>query len=520
MFIMFYDFLRSKLDYIHFIYGVNFIMLSAMCFLVLSKEKRHKLPWLYLGIFGVGYGLTQWLDLVFSGTGLNQAFRITHAVVIISSFAALVISWRLILHELSKNKVHRFAFQGLLVAAFLVGLEYSPPGIGLFYRYFFGFLSGLSAALFIFIQELRKENPDTYFEIAEKRQTEEKISKLLVGIEQSPAAIVITNTRGNIEYVNPKFVQLTGYAFRDVLGKNPRILKSGEQPVEFYKEMWDTITSGRDWRGEFHNKKKNGELYWEAASVSPVRNKDGEITNFIAVKEDVTDRKNLDQMKQDFVNTVAHEVRAPLSIVKEGVSQILEGLHGQISDEQKKYLSMSVESVNRISRIVEGLLRIAKMEAKKVELNKQRLDLAALVGETAKELTMLLCDKGLELKQSFSAPEIEVYADKDKIEDLFTNLISNACKFTDKGYIEISISGKNGFVECSVRDTGVGIDKDSLPKLFSKFQQFRQPFGAQRKGIGLGLAICKGIVELHGGKIWAESELGKGTKISFTLPKK
>jgi len=284
--------------------------------------------------------------------------------------------------------------------------------------------------------------------------------------------------------------------------------------------MWDTITSGRDWRGEFHNKKKNGELYWEAASVSPVRNKDGEITNFIAVKEDVTDRKNLDQMKQDFVNTVAHEVRAPLSIVKEGVSQILEGLHGQISDEQKKYLSMSVESVNRISRIVEGLLRIAKMEAKKVELNKQRLDLAALVGETAKELTMLLCDKGLELKQSFSAPEIEVYADKDKIEDLFTNLISNACKFTDKGYIEISISGKNGFVECSVRDTGVGIDKDSLPKLFSKFQQFRQPFGAQRKGIGLGLAICKGIVELHGGKIWAESELGKGTKISFTLPKK
>ena len=519
MFNIFYIGLKSKLDYIHFIYGVNFIMLSAMCFLVLSKEKRHKLPWLYLGIFGVGYGLTQWLDLIFSGIGFNQLFRIIHAAVIISSFMALVISWRFILRELSKNAVHRFAFEGLLVAAFLVGLEYSPSGIGLFYRYFFGFLSGLCAALFIFIQELRKENPDTYFKIAEKRQTEEKISKLLVGIEQSPAAVVITDIKGNIEYVNPKFVQLTGYTFREAIGKNPRILKSGEQPQAFYKEMWDSITSGKDWHGEFHNRKKNGEFYWEFASISPVRNKDGEITNYIAVKEDVTERKNLDQMKQDFVNTVAHEVRAPLAIVKEGVSQLLEGLHGAVSDEQKKFLSMSVESVNRISRIVEGLLRIAKMEAKKVEINKQTFDLAALATETANGLSLFLSDKGLELKLNFSSPRLEVFADKDQIADLLVNLINNACKFTDKGYIEVFVADRGAMVECGVRDTGIGIDKDSLPKLFSKFQQLGQA-GAQKKGVGLGLAICKGIVELHGGKIWAESELGKGTKIIFTLPKK
>jgi PAS domain S-box-containing protein len=127
------------------------------------------------------------------------------------------------------------------------------------------------------------------------KRAEEEIRKLLHAIEQSPAVIMITNTAGNIEYVNPIFTQLTGYTKEDVIGKNPRILKSGETPPDEYKRLWDTITSGRTWQGKFHNRKKSGKLFWESAAISPVRNAEGAITHFIAIKEDVTEIKQNEQ---------------------------------------------------------------------------------------------------------------------------------------------------------------------------------------------------------------------------------
>ena len=126
-------------------------------------------------------------------------------------------------------------------------------------------------------------------------RAEEEIHKLLHAIEQSPVVIMITNTAGNIEYVNPKFTQLTGYTKEEVIGKNPRILKSGETLPEEYKRLWDTVTSGGTWQGEFHNRKKCGKLFWESAAISPVRNAEGTITHFIAIKEDITEIKQNEQ---------------------------------------------------------------------------------------------------------------------------------------------------------------------------------------------------------------------------------
>jgi len=135
----------------------------------------------------------------------------------------------------------------------------------------------------------------SHFIIAELKSAQNEIRRLSRAVEQSPAVVVITDTRGNIEYVNPKFTEVTGYAFEEVRGMNPRVLKSGETPDHEYKELWDTITRGGEWRGEFHNKKKNGELYWESASISPIRSVDGEITHFMAIKEDITERKYAEQ---------------------------------------------------------------------------------------------------------------------------------------------------------------------------------------------------------------------------------
>ncbi|NIO04639.1 MAG: diguanylate cyclase, partial [Proteobacteria bacterium] len=132
-------------------------------------------------------------------------------------------------------------------------------------------------------------------EILQCEKTEGEISRLARAVEQSPAPVVITDSNGNIEYVNPKFVQLTGYTYEESIGQNPRILQSGKQPPELYEELWETITKGKEWRGEFINKKKNGDLYWEDASISPMKNEEGAITHFVGVKEDITERKRTEE---------------------------------------------------------------------------------------------------------------------------------------------------------------------------------------------------------------------------------
>jgi PAS domain S-box-containing protein len=146
-------------------------------------------------------------------------------------------------------------------------------------------------------------------DITERKQMEEKLRQLSRAVEQSPASIVITNPAGDIEYVNPKFVSVTGYTLAEVLGKNPRVLKSGEKSPEAYRELWETITAGKEWRGEFHNKKKNSELYWESASISPIRDLAGHVTHFVAVKEDITAQKQneaeRDKLIQDLQDALA-----------------------------------------------------------------------------------------------------------------------------------------------------------------------------------------------------------------------
>lgn len=462
-------------------------------------------------------------------------------------------------------------------------------------------------------------------DVTERRRMEDKLASLSRAVEQSPVSVIITNTDGDIEYVNPKFTHLTGYAPEEVIGKNPRMLKSGEMSPDEYKKLWETIKSGKEWRGEFHNKKKNSELYWESASISPIRDSSGKIIHFLAVKEDITERKKaeeelvrlasfpaltpnpvieidfsgniiymnptayrrfsgtagtealeivlnavtsrageikssgrkdvvietevhnvvyeqhttyiagsdtirthllditerrrIDRLKDDFIATVSHELRTPLSITKEGISLILDGIVGSISEEQAKVLTTSKDNIDRLARIINELLDISKIEAGKLILNKEKMDIVEVAKSVVESFTGMANTKKLELKFTSSEDSIALYADPDKITQIFVNLISNSIKFTDTGYVEVSVKENVGEIECSVRDTGIGIADEDLHKLFGKFQQFGRTAGAGEKGTGLGLSIAKRIVDMHNGEIWAESELGKGTKITFVLPK-
>jgi nitrogen-specific signal transduction histidine kinase len=230
--------------------------------------------------------------------------------------------------------------------------------------------------------------------------------------------------------------------------------------------------------------------------------------------------QELDRLKSDFISTVSHELRTPLSITKEGISLILDRIPGEINEKQEKILNTARGNIDRLARIINSLLDISKIEAGKVELKKELVDITSLIKQVVSSFESKAKEKGLELRAVFNNKErIDLYVDADRIIQVFTNLVGNAMKFTDRGYIEISANEKNNEVECFVSDTGRGISKEDLPKVFSKFQQFGRVAGPGEKGTGLGLSIAKGIVEMHKGRIWVESELGKGSKFTFTLPK-
>ena len=239
----------------------------------------------------------------------------------------------------------------------------------------------------------------------------------------------------------------------------------------------------------------------------------------VRVEELNEELKKLDQLKADFISTVSHELRTPLSITKEGVSLVLDKVCGEINQKQEKILITIKDNIGRLTRIINDILDISKMEAGMVEIKKELINLTSLIKKSISSFAFKAREKGLEIRVDLPEREVGLYVDGDKIIEIFTNLLSNALKFTEKGYVEISLQEKENEVVCSVSDTGVGISQENLHRVFNKFQQFGRVDGSGEKGTGLGLSIVKGIVEMHKGKIWVESELGKGTKFSFTLPK-
>ncbi len=253
-------------------------------------------------------------------------------------------------------------------------------------------------------------------------------------------------------------------------------------------------------------------------TVSPVRSGNERVGTAIILR-DITREKEVDSMKTEFISTVSHELRTPLSITKEGLSLILDRVAGDITEKQEMILSTAKENMDRLGRLINNVLDISKIEAGKMEARREQLNIVELAKHVVSTFEMKVAGNDLELRTNFSEEVIDVFADHDKIIQVFTNLINNAIKFTPSGHIEISGKVEGDYVECAVTDTGIGISKDNLLRTFVKFQQFGRVPGSGEKGTGLGLSIAKGIVEMHNGKIRVESEFGVGTKFIFTLPK-
>lgn len=230
--------------------------------------------------------------------------------------------------------------------------------------------------------------------------------------------------------------------------------------------------------------------------------------------------KEYDRLKSEFVSTVSHELRTPLSIIMGAIKLMLDEIPGKIVHEQKDVLATAMESVKRLSKIVDSLLSISRIESGRLDLQIAVVNICELVKDTVSDYKPLAREKGICLDCEVPQQSVDISLDPDKTKQVLINLISNSLKFTPEGgWVKVICAEQDEEVLVSVRDSGVGIAKEDIPKLFDKFTQFGRRAGPGEKGTGLGLAISKGIVELTRGRIWAESELGKGSKFTFTLPK-
>jgi len=235
---------------------------------------------------------------------------------------------------------------------------------------------------------------------------------------------------------------------------------------------------------------------------------------------DITELKRLDQLKTDFVNMVSHELRSPLTTIKASVKMIAEEVLGPISQDQKEVLRLALNNIERFGRLINELLDISKIEAGKLELTLETVDMRQLVMDVVSNFEPLARERGLQLRGVIPDHALACHLDRDKIIQVFTNLIQNALKFTQAGFVEVAVSLLPDGLRCQVADSGPGIAAQDIPKVFGKFQQFGQSPQGREKGTGLGLSLCKGFIELHGGRIWVESKVGQGTRMIFELPTK
>ena len=268
-------------------------------------------------------------------------------------------------------------------------------------------------------------------------------------------------------------------------------------------------------------------------STSPVFEENGEITGSVHIAKDITERKQAEerlrkaneklkeynQLKDEFISTTSHELRTPLSIIIGAIRLVLDEIPGKIVEEQRDVLAMAMENMQRLSRIVDSLLSISRIESGKLDLQKTVVNICELIKGTVSDYKDLAREKALSLDCEVPEHSVDICLDPDKTKEVLINLISNSIKFTPEGgWVKVICTKQDGKVLISVQDSGVGIAKEDIPKLFDRFTQFGRKAGPGEKGTGLGLAIAKKLVEMHGGKIEVESKVNKGTTFTVSLP--
>ncbi len=390
-------------------------------------------------------------------------------------------------------------------------------------------------------------------DITERKRAEEELRKLSLVVEQSPESIVITDLEARIEYVNEAVIQTTGYTRSELLGQKASLLNSGNTKPEYFVSLWDNLTNGRSWQGEFTNKRKDGREFVESAIVAPIRQQDGRISHYMAIKEDITEKKQMleelenyrehleelvverteqlaDAMqaaevanvsKSAFLANMSHEIRTPMNAII-GLTHLLQNT--ALDAKQREQLTKISVAAQHLLGIINDILDFSKIEAGKLVLSIGDFDLDQIF----KSLNDLICDraaeKGLEVINRIDpALPAVLRGDSLRLGQILLNFASNAVKFTDVGHIvfRATLIAKNPvgiLARFEISDTGIGMNAEQCSRLFQAFEQADSTTSRRFGGTGLGLAISKRLIEMMGGTVGVESGLGRGSTFWLELP--
>jgi PAS domain S-box-containing protein len=381
-------------------------------------------------------------------------------------------------------------------------------------------------------------------------ESEATLRKLSLAIEQSPESIVITQLDGSIEYVNDAFVQVAGYTHEELLGKNPRVLQSGRTPPETFVEMWAALSKGKPWKGEFTNRKKDGTEYTEFAIITPLRQADGTISHYVAVKDDITEKKRLDAeldqyrnhlqelvaqrtaeltaarqqaeaanvAKSAFLANMSHEIRTPMNAII-GLTHLLQ--RANATPEQADRLTKIDTASRHLLSIINDILDLSKLDASKLRLEESDFNLSAVLDNVASLIGPAAEEKGLAVETDRASVPGWLRGDALRLRQALLNCASNAVKFTESGRIRLSANllaenDSDLLVRFAVEDTGIGIPSEAQQRLFQAFEQGDATTTRTYGGTGLGLAIVKQLAQIMGGSAGFESALGVGSTFWFT----
>lgn len=372
------------------------------------------------------------------------------------------------------------------------------------------------------------------------QNTEETINQEVKDLYRAlneSSIVAITDVKGTITFVNDKFCEISKYSREELLGQNHRILKSGYHTLEFYQDLWQTISSGKVWKGEIKNRAKDGTYYWVLTTIIPFLNEKGKPRQYVAIRTDITELKRIQEelikmelekarrlqleaqeeahKKSKFLDIAAHELRTPITVlsllVQTAEKKLAKGF--PLSDD---VFSRLKGPVLRLNNLVTDLLDMSRIERGLVALNRASVDMISLIDECLSEFKVLAPDRQFAFKTS--AEKLSLCIDPLRINQVLTNFIDNAIKYTKDGVIEVEVAQDNDLIRVSVKDQGPGIPKAEQKKLFIAFTRGSSAETTQSSGLGLGLSVCKGIINLHGGTIGVFSDEKKGSVFYFELP--
>lgn len=411
----------------------------------------------------------------------------------------------------------------LLAAGGILGVGFGQLGLGS--RLAFGLVFLLSMAG-LCISYLRNQNA-----LAEVLRQDDRNIRHLNEIKSAlneAALISEADIRGNITFVNDQFCKISGYSPAELLGSNHRIVRSSHHPKEFYQEMWQTISAGRVWQGEICNRAKDGRPYWVWSTIYPIKDHSGKVVRYISIRFDVTGRKEAEQQilsatnaKSAFLANMSHEIRTPMNGVL-GMAELLS--IGELTERQRKYVDTIAQSGKSMLEVLNDILDFSKIESGKLSVENHSFNLHDMLNslkilfDTAasrKSLTLSL-NRGHEL------PEW-IVSDPTRLRQIISNLLANAIKFTSKGSVTIVAGLKSGkddqlHLYFAVKDTGRGIPDEKQETIFNSFTQEDTSTTRKFGGTGLGLTICRQLVNLLGGELKLRSEKGKGSTFFFSIP--